>query len=428
MNSRIRKRGGRYEVFLDVGEQDAQRCPACVRTDSKGRVRGKLHWADEGRLDACPDCGGPLEVVTARRQRWIGSYDRKSEATDAKNKATQDKGRGELVDARRLTVAQFMDVWTAGFAQKVADRELKPSTARTYSDHVRLHIKPALGYLRLQQLETRHVNEFYRELAQKPGRKADSKLSVTSRRQVHVTLHAALSAAKRQHLIGYNPAEDAERPRQRHHKIDAEHVWTVEELQRFLASVDGDRLAVLWRLMGTTGLRRAEAMGLKWSDVDLEAGTLRVRETRVSVAYEVHEGDPKSAAGKRPMPLFPETAAALKAWKACQSAERLQWGKAWQDTGHVFTRENGEPWHPATVSKRFTSAVARADVPSIRLHDLRHGFATYHIAAGTQVKHLQKLMGHARIGVTLDVYVHPEYEDLAAAQDNLATVLSRGRA
>jgi integrase len=101
---------------------------------------------------------------------------------------------------------------------------------------------------------------------------------------------------------------------------------------------------------------------------------------------------------------------------------------AWTDTGHVFTRESGEPWHPATISKRFTKAVEAVDVPRMRLHDLRHGFATYHLAAGTQAKHLQKLMGHARIGVTMDVYVHPEYEDLAAAQDNLAAVMGKGKA
>ena len=428
MNARIRRRGDRYEVFLDVGEQDAQRCPACVRTDSKGRTRGKLHWMDAGRLKACPDCGGELETVTARRERWIGAYERRSDALDAKNRATQDKGRGRLVDARRLTFGQFLDEWTAGFPQKVADGELKPSTVRTYSDHVRLHIKPALGYLRLQEVEVRHVNEFHRALAKKRGRKVGSTLSPTSRRQVHITLNAALSAAKRQQLIGYNPAEDAERPRRRAEKIDSEHVWKVEELRRFLAGTREDRLGVLWLFMGTTGLRRAEAMGLRWRDVDIEAGTLQVRETRVSVAYEVHEGGPKTQAGRRPMPLFPETVAALKAWKAQQAAERLQWGPAWTDTGHVFTRESGEPWHPATVSKRFTKAVEGADVPRIRLHDLRHGFATYHLAAGTQVKHLQKLMGHARIGVTMDVYVHPEYEDLAAAQDNLASVMGEGKA
>ena len=261
---------------------------------------------------------------------------------------------------------------------------------------------------------------------QEAGAEADSTLSPVTRRQVHITLHAALAAAKRQQLIGYNPAEDAERPRRRSEKIGSEHVWTVAELQRFLAATAEDRWASSGG-SGSTGLRRGEVMGLRWSDVDLKAGTLRVRGARVSVAYVVHEGDPKSEAGKRPMPLFPETVAALKAWKAQQNAERLQWGKAWQDTEYIFTREDGTPWHPAAISKRFAKALERADVPRITLHKLRHGFATYHIAAGTQAKYLQKLLGHSRIGTTLDLYVHPEFEDLAAAQDNLAAVMGKGQ-
>ena len=124
------------------------------------------------------------------------------------------------------------------------------------------------------------------------------------------------------------------------------------------------------------------------------------------------------------MPLLPATTAALKAWKAQQSAERLKWGAGWTDSGRVFTRESGEAWHPDRVSKLFARAVAQAKLPRIRLHDLRHGFATLHIAAGTQAKHLQKLMGHSRIGVTLDTYVHPEYEDLATAQGNLGAALA----
>lgn len=424
MNARIRKRGGRYEVFLDVGAQDALRCPACVKVDSRGRERGKLYWTDEGRPETCPECGGELEVVRKRRERWVGSYARQKEALAARNKATQDSARGELVDARKLTVAQFMDEWTAGFVQRIADGELKPSTARGYRDHVKLHIKPALGYLRLQDLTTRHVDDFHKELAAKPGRKEDSTLSVNTRRHVHVTLHAALADAKRQRLIGYNPADDAVVPRAKRAPITAEQVWTAKELQTFLKSTHDDRLGVLWHVMGTTGLRRGEALGLRWSDVDLEAGTLRVRETRVSVNYEVHEGDPKSDAGKRPLPLLPETTAALKAWKAKQNAERLAWGAGWKDSGYVFTRENGEPWHPDRISKLFARAVAGAKVPRIRLHDLRHGFATYHVQKGTNVKVLQKLMGHSRIGVTLDTYSHPEYEDLAAAQANLAAALA----
>ena len=149
---------------------------------------------------------------------------------------------------------------------------------------MKLHIKPALGYLRLQQLETRHMDDSP-ELAQKPGRKAKTTLSLNTRRHVHVTLHAALVDAKRQRLVGFNPADDAAVPRGRRAPIGAEQVWTAEQLLKFLESVQDDRLGVLWRVMGTTGLRRGEALGLRWQDVDLEAGTLRVVETRTSVGY-----------------------------------------------------------------------------------------------------------------------------------------------
>lgn len=425
MNARIRRRKGRYEVFLDVGEQEALRCPACVRVDSRGRERGKLYWMDEARPEACPECDGELQVVARRRERWVGSYRRQKEALAAKNKATVDAGRGELVDARKITVAQFLDTWTAGLDQRIADGELKPSTARGYRDHVRLHIRPALGFLRLQDLTTRHVDAFHAELAAKPGRKADTKLSTATRRHIHVTLHAALADAKRQRLIGYNPADDAVLPRAKRAPIAAEQVWTAAELLAFLKTTEDDRLGVLWLVMATTGLRRGEALGLRWADVDLEAGTLRIVETRTSVGYVVHEGGPKSAAGKRPMPLLPETTAALRSWKARQNAERLAWGAAWADSGLVFTREDGTGWHPDRISKLFARAVEQAKLPRIRLHDLRHGFATYHInKARTPVKVLQKLMGHSRSGTTLDLYVHPEHEDLAAAQGNLGAALA----
>ena len=129
-------------------------------------------------------------------------------------------------------------------------------------------------------------------------------------------------------------------------------------------------------------LRRGEALGLRWADVDREAGTDGVVERRTSGGYQVQEGGPKSEAGNRPLALRPETTAARKAWRARQNAERLAWGTAWTDSGLVFTREDGTGWHPDRISKLFTRAVTQAKVPRIRLHDLRHGFAHCDAAQG----------------------------------------------
>jgi integrase len=413
VNGRIRKRGTRYEVFLELGEQDAQRCPTCR----------KRFWTDDERHEACPKCDGELEPVVARRERWIGSYGLQKEATTALKNALVASEHGELVDASRLTVAQYMREWAKGLDARVKDGTMKPSTAASYKGHIDGHIIPGLGYLRLQSLTARHVDRFQQELADKDGR-GGGRLSPATRRHIHVTLHSALHDAKRKRLIGYNPADDAQLAPADHEPIGADQVWSVDQLTTFLKSVENDRLGVLWQFMGTTGLRRGEALGLKWSDVDLDGATLRVADNRVSVNYVVHEGDPKSRAGKRPMPLLPVTVAALRKWKAQQNAEHLKWGAGWHDTGYVFTREDGAAWHPDFVSKKWAKTVAGVKVPRIRLHDLRHGFATMHIAAGTSAKHLQLLMGHSRIGVTMDAYVHPDEDDLTAAQGNLSAALA----
>jgi integrase len=123
-------------------------------------------------------------------------------------------------------------------------------------------------------------------------------------------------------------------------------------------------------------------------------------------------------------PLIPATVAALRKWKTQQNVERLKWGAAWTDSGKVFTNEAGLPLHPDRVSKSWNKAVTAVDVPRMRLHDLRHGFATMHISAGTQAKHLQSLLGHSTIGVTLDCYVHPGDDDLAAAQAGFGAALA----
>ena len=412
MNGRIRKRGSMYEVFLDLGGQDAQRCPACR----------KRFWMDDERYETCPKCGSELDAVVARRERWIGSYALQKHAKAALTDAMVASEHGELVDASRLTVAQYMNEWAQGLDSRVNDGAMKPSTAVSYKGHIDKHIVPALGYLRLQSLTPRHVARFMQELAEKEGRRG--KLTPATRRHIHVTLHAALHDAKRQRLIGYNPADDADLPAANHEAIGADKVWTRDQLHKFIDATEGDRLGVLWQVMGTTGLRRGEACGLRWQDVDLGGAVLRVGINRVSASYVVHEGDPKSRAGKRPMPLLPETVAALRKWKARQNAEHLKWGAAWTDTGYVFTCEDGLPWHPDRISKLWAKTVAAVDVPRIRLHDLRHGFATMHIAAGTQAKHLQLLMGHSKIGVTMDAYVHPDQDDLTAAQANFGAAFA----
>jgi integrase len=162
-------------------------------------------------------------------------------------------------------------------------------------------------------------------------------------------------------------------------------------------------------------LRRGESAGLAWEDVDLDGAAVAVRRQRVLIGREVIEDDPKSEAGERTVPLDAGTVAALRAQRRAQLAERLEWGSAWVDSGKVFTRENGEPLHPATISDRFHELVVAADLPPVRLHDLRHGAASLMLAAGVDLKVVQETLGHSSITLTSDTYTSV-YPAVAGAQ------------
>ena len=193
------------------------------------------------------------------------------------------------------------------------------------------------------------------------------------------------------------------------------HTWSAAELHTFLASTEGDRLHPLWRLLSQTGLRRGEALGLKWSDVDLDAGKLSVQRQRKQVGYTVAETETKTGRG-RAIALDLETVATLRLQAQQQLDDAADWGKGWIGEGHVFTRENGAPWQPDRITKLFDRAVAAADVPRIRLHDTRHTWASLALRAGVHPKVVQERLGHSLIAITMDRYSHclPSMQESAA--------------
>lgn len=166
-------------------------------------------------------------------------------------------------------------------------------------------------------------------------------------------------------------------------------------------------------------MRRGELLGLRWQDVELEAGRLSIRQSLVaSGKYEPRFEEPKTDRGRRSIPLPPEATATLRSWRAQQAQERLQWGPAWTDSGLLFTREDGTPLHPDRFSKLFGRHVRAVGLPRIRLHDLRHTFATLALCAGVPAKVVSEILGHASIAITLDVYSHavPALQEDATAR------------
>ena len=281
------------------------------------------------------------------------------------------------------------------------EHTIRPTTYRSYVAHVECHILPALGSVQLQKLSPAQINALYAKLG-RSGKRNGQGLTALSVRHVHAVLHRALKDAVRWGELARNPADLADPPRVAAHGHELR-TWSAEQLAAFLNSRRDDRLYALWHTLAMTGLRRGEALGLRWEDVDLEAGRLAVRRALVPSGREVLVSEPKTARGRRVVALDPETVAVLKG-QAARQLEVQQACTAWTDTGLVFTGEDGEPLHPEVVSRCFRKAVKEAMLPVIRLHDLRHTHATLALRAGIHPKVVSERLGHATVAITLDTY------------------------
>jgi integrase len=183
---------------------------------------------------------------------------------------------------------------------------------------------------------------------------------------VHATIRKALNDALRWGSLVRNPALYAAPPTPRRGELQT---WTAEELRQFLGTVRQDRLYAAWRLAALTGMRRGEVLGLRWTDLDLDAGWLAVRQTLIVVGNHPLISQPKTIRGRRQLALDPETITTLRAHRRTQAVERLAAGPVWTTSDLVFTRKDGRVLHPEYVRRLFDRHLERAGLPRIRFHD-----------------------------------------------------------
>ena len=294
---------------------------------------------------------------------------------------------------------------------------IRPSTYGSYVQHVECHIVPHIGTVKLQKLTGSQVNALYSKLAESGKKDGKKGLSPMTIHHVHACLHKACKDAVRWGHISRNPLDAADPPRKKSEGTREMRTWTKEQLKAFLDAVKDERLSPLWHTIAMTGMRRGEAIGLRWSDVDLEAGRLSVRRALIPSGREVIVSEPKTIKGRRVIAIDPGTVEVLKAQAARQLDEQNDWDEAWTDSGLVFTLENGAALDPESVSRYWRQAVKKSMLPSIRLHDLRHTHATLALQAGIHPKVVSERLGHATISITLDTYSHaiPAMQEEAAA-------------
>jgi integrase len=342
----------------------------------------------------------PDPVTGERRQRSKGGFRTKRECQEALNEALARLREGTFVRTSQRGLGAFLvDEWLPA----VRPPRVRPSTWASYRMAVERHIVPALGGVLLQGLTPGHLTAFYRALLDGGRRDRRGGLAPKSVRNVHGVLHAALRDAVRWGYLPRNVAAVADLPKGMTPEM---HVWSPEQLRAFLEHVRGDPLYAAWLLFATTGMRRGEVAGLRWPDVDLEASRVSPRRPRVVVNYEVVVSEPKTAKGRHSLALDPTTTTALREHRTRQLEQRLAVGPRWQDSGLVFTWPDGRPIHPERFSRWFEQHARAAGLPKIRLHDVRHSYATAALAAGVPAKVVSERLGHATIAITMDTYSH----------------------
>lgn len=347
------------------------------------------------------------------KPKWVGGYKTRKEAREARDQARAKLGDGSYVEPSKLTVAEFLrDRWLPA----IEATGKRSTTLRNYRMHVERHIVPRIGGMRLQAVTGDVLNQLYAVLLKDGRHDGQGGLSPATVRRVHALMSKSLGDAERWSLVPLNAAKRADPPKQAQPGAIEMATWTAPQVRRFLESVADHELYPLFLVYATTGMRRGEALGLRWSDVDLDAGRAAVRQTLVVVGHEVQVSQPKTKRGRRSVALDAATVAALRAHRKRQAEQRLAWGPGWAGKDLVFTREDGEWLHPERISKTFTRLTRAAELPEIRLHDLRHTYATLALEAGVHPKVVSERLGHSTISFTLDVYSHsvPALEEEAA--------------
>jgi integrase len=277
----------------------------------------------------------------------------------------------------------------------------------------------------VRRLTAAQLNTLYAELlasGRRNGKAKGTGLAPITVHKVHAVIHKALAAGVKWGDLPRNVSEQADPPPG---TSRAEmRVWTAEQLGTFLSSIADERLGTAYLVLASTGLRRGEALGLRWKDLDLSAQRLSVVQTVVSVDYAVHISTPKTAAARRTVALDAYTVAALRLHRRRQKDERKSLGLPWPaGDSLVFAGLDGAPIHPDGFSDRFERLVRYAGLPRISVHDLRHTHATLALQAGIPAKVVSERLGHSTVAMTLDIYSHILPNMQADAADRVAALI-----
>ncbi len=340
---------------------------------------------------------GPDPATGSRRQIQRQGFRTKREAETALDEHITTIRSGGALSPSAAVLGDFLDGWLEGQTS-----QLKETTWESYRIVVD-RVNARIGKVKIQSLTPLELERFYALLAESGGRRGGP-LAVKTIRNTHTVLRKALSDAERLGLIVRNPAAAARPPADVRKEQET---WSSDELREFLEAVAEDRLYAFYVLLATTGMRRGEALGLRWRDLDLDGAELHIVQTLVAINYRPVVTTPKTKRSRRLIYLDDGSVGVLRSHRSAQRVERLSAGPAWDSQNDlVFCDEMGGLLNPDWISRDFRIKIRKAMVRDIRLHDLRHTYATLALKGGVHPKVVSERLGHATVGITLDLYSH----------------------
>lgn len=378
-----------------------RRCPACGSRE--------FSWYYTAELGKDP-------ITGQRRQQRRGGFASQEEAAralEAARRSTRKMGPAATV---RRTLGDYLDEWMAARRTSVG-----PSRWHNDASYIDRLIRPRIGNTPLHDIRAPHLNALYADIRDNGRARGTGPLAPATVLRAHVILHKAFADAVRWGYLDHNPADVADPPSQRITEAARRstiRIWTPEQIRRFetLIAAENGQLYTLWLLVAMTGVRRSEALGLRWMDIDLPRHRVSIRQVVIKVGSEATVKDaPKSEHGYRAIDIGPKLATVLKAREMEQLDERVAAGRDWEDNDLVFAHPTWGPrgvppgrwWYPDHVSRRFTDLVRNSGLPRIRpLQDLRHTHASILLASGEPPKVVQERLGHHSPAFTQGTYQH----------------------
>ena len=358
------------------------------RANGEGNIRKRKDGRWEGRYTAGhdPETGKPIyKNVLGRTQ---------AEAKAKLKVAIEETKSLDITKAGKYTVGAWMDEWFENYAKI----KVRPSSHQTYQGYIDNHIKPNIGKIPLEKLTSLELQKLYKKLLTKDwvdrleAKGQPKGHSAKTVRNIHQILSTALKLAQEQRIILTNPAEGRALPKVEHREMKT---LPVEQLASFLREAKESGVFELYYVELATGLRRGELLGLKWEDIDLEHGSLRVKRQVARIDGEIVEAPLKTKNAYRTLPLAEDTIQVLK-----------QQRKKVSSSPWVFPSPTGGPISPDSVLHMLHRVLKRAGLPRVRFHDLRHTFAMLALQNGVDIKTVSGMLGHFSAGFTLDTYAH----------------------